>query len=138
MSGFIGHTHMQRCAIGIGVDRHTRNSHLPACTNDSNGDLAAVRDENPAKGHEAILRHAPPATAFPNPEMSLKLDSEPMPLRCCRVLLYSAAELRRPCTQDTCVWVFWCSEDHEPSPALWECGIAAFASSSGPPAAFRA
>src|SRR4029077_2336543 len=42
----VGETHVQRGAIALGIDGDRGNAHLPARTDDSNGDFAPVRDEN--------------------------------------------------------------------------------------------
>ena len=46
LDGFVGHLHMQRVAVGLGMDRDGRDTHLPAGAYDPAGDLAPVRDEN--------------------------------------------------------------------------------------------
>ena len=42
--GFVGHAHVERVAIGFGVDRNGCNVHLACGSNDTDRDLAAVGD----------------------------------------------------------------------------------------------
>src|ERR1051325_244747 len=61
--GLIGHPHMQGRAVGIGIDRDARDSHLAQGANDADGDLAAVGDQNFAEhrrwncssGHRGVV-----------------------------------------------------------------------------------
>jgi len=44
--GFIGHFHMQRTGIGIGINRHGGDPHVAAGMNNAAGDFAAVGDQD--------------------------------------------------------------------------------------------
>jgi hypothetical protein len=44
--GFVGQTDVQRRAIGLGVDRHRLHPELAASTDDADGDLASVGDQD--------------------------------------------------------------------------------------------
>jgi hypothetical protein len=48
--GFIGTFHVERLAIGIGIDRHRANTHLGAGPYDTHGDLASI-------GNKYLLDH---------------------------------------------------------------------------------
>ena len=52
--GFVGHTHMERSAIGIRVDGDARDPHLAQRANDAHRNLAAIGDQDLAE-HEAEL-----------------------------------------------------------------------------------
>jgi hypothetical protein len=43
---FVGHAHMQRRAIGIGENGDAADTEFSQRTNDANGDLAAVGNQN--------------------------------------------------------------------------------------------
>ena len=44
--GLIGHIHMQRVAVGVGIDRHGLDAQPLGRHHDSAGDLAPIGDEN--------------------------------------------------------------------------------------------
>jgi hypothetical protein len=46
MNGFVGFAHVTRVAIRVGEYRDARQSELTARTNDANGNLAAVGDQD--------------------------------------------------------------------------------------------
>ncbi len=52
MDGLVGHRHMHRIAICIGIDRHGRDPHAPCRLDDPAGDLAAIGDQD-------FLEHGP-------------------------------------------------------------------------------
>ncbi len=50
--GFIRRLHMQGIAVGIGIDGHRADAHLPRRADDPAGDLAAIGDQDfPERGH---------------------------------------------------------------------------------------
>ena len=44
--GLIGHIHVQRVAVGLGIDRHRRDAQPLGRRHDAAGDLAPIGDEN--------------------------------------------------------------------------------------------
>ncbi len=52
MHRLVGHLHMQRIAVGIGIDRHRLDAHLAGGLDDPAGDLATVGDQD-------LLEHVP-------------------------------------------------------------------------------
>jgi hypothetical protein len=60
MHRLVGHGHMQRIAVGVGIDRHRRNAHLLGGLDDPAGDFATVGDQD--LGKHALL---PPLMDLP-------------------------------------------------------------------------
>ena len=51
VGGLIGHAHVQRGAVGIGIDGHRDDPHLAQRANDTDSDLAAV-------GNQDLMEHS--------------------------------------------------------------------------------
>ena len=45
VDGLVGHFHMHRVAVCVGIDRDGRNPHLLRRLDDTTGDLAAIGDQ---------------------------------------------------------------------------------------------
>ncbi|MCG3163282.1 MAG: hypothetical protein JMDDDDMK_04671 [Acidobacteria bacterium] len=50
MNGFIGESDVRRVSVGVGIDGHRLNAHCAACPHHAERDLAAIGDQNFAKG----------------------------------------------------------------------------------------
>jgi hypothetical protein len=55
--GLVGDLHVQRVAVGIGVDRDRPDPSVLAGPCDAHGDLATVGDEDAGDGCSAVGRH---------------------------------------------------------------------------------
>ena len=55
--GLVGHAHVERGAIDVGVDGDGGDAHLVERAGDADGDLAAVRDEDLLEGAGWHGRH---------------------------------------------------------------------------------
>ena len=51
----VGHADVQGGAVGVGVHRHGRNSHLPQRADDAHRNLAAVGDQDLAEHADGIV-----------------------------------------------------------------------------------
>ena len=51
--GLVGLAHVERAAVGLGVDGHGRDAHRAAGAGHAHGDLAAVRDQDLPEGRRA-------------------------------------------------------------------------------------
>ncbi len=49
--GLVGKPHVQRVAVGLGIDGHGGNAEFLAGANHAQGDFTAIGDENFAKHH---------------------------------------------------------------------------------------
>ena len=58
--GLVGVTDVQSADIGIGVDGHRLDAHLPTGAHDAHGDLAPVGDEQAPEGWPGVPRHRRP------------------------------------------------------------------------------
>ena len=53
--GLVGHAHVERGAVGVGVDSHRADAHLPQRPDDPHGDFTPIGDEDFLKHGSAIV-----------------------------------------------------------------------------------